>query len=84
MGCAGYVEGCAGYVVRVTQAMWWVAQATWSGLRRLCGGPSQKIMPLRGSILQAGNCQILSFAEIPRRSRVWQYVPISHSGVKML
>ena len=23
---------------RVAQAMWWVAQAMWSGLRRLCGG----------------------------------------------
>ena len=23
---------------KVAQAMWWVAQAMWSGLRRLCGG----------------------------------------------
>ena len=74
VGCAGYVVGCAGYVVRVAQAMWWVAQAMWSGLRRLCGGPSQKIMPLRGSILQVGTCQILSLAENPRWSRVWQQV----------
>ena len=32
----------------------------------------QEIMPLRGSILQAGTCQILSLAENPRWSRVWQ------------
>ena len=30
------------------------------------------IMPLRGSILQVGTCQILSLAENPRWSRVWQ------------
>ena len=30
------------------------------------GGPSQRIMPLCGSILQAGTCQILSLAEYPR------------------
>ena len=29
-------------------------------------------MPLRGSVLQAGTCQILSLAENPRWSRVWQ------------
>ena len=32
------------------------------------GGPSQEIIPLRGSILQAETCQILSFAENPRWS----------------
>ena len=32
----------------------------------------QEILPLRGSILQAGTCQILSLAENPRWSRVWQ------------
>ena len=32
----------------------------------------QEILPLRGSILQAGTCQILSLAEYPRWSRVWQ------------
>ena len=32
----------------------------------------QIIMPLRGSILQVGTCQILSLAENPRWSRVWQ------------
>ena len=37
------------------------------------GGPSQRITPLCGSILQAGTCQILSFDENPRWSRVWQY-----------
>ena len=31
-----------------------------------------KIMPLRGSIWQAGTCQILSLVENPRWSRVWQ------------
>ena len=36
-------------------------------------GPSQRIMLLCGSILQAGTCQILSLAENPRWSRVWQY-----------
>ena len=30
------------------------------------GGPSQEIIPLRGSILQAETCQILSLAENPR------------------
>ena len=39
------------------------------------GGPLlQEIMPLRGSILQVGTCQILSLAENPRWSRVWQYL----------
>ena len=37
------------------------------------GGFFQEIFPLRGSILQAGTCQILRLAETPRRSRVWQY-----------
>ena len=32
------------------------------------GGPSQEIIPLRGSILQAETCQILSLAENPRWS----------------
>ena len=32
------------------------------------GGPSQEIIPLRGSILQADTCQILSLAENPRWS----------------
>ena len=32
------------------------------------GGPNQEIIPLRGSILQAETCQILSFAENPRWS----------------
>ena len=32
----------------------------------------QEVIPLRGSILQAGTCQILSLAENPRWSRVWQ------------
>ena len=33
----------------------------------------QDIIPLRGSILQAGTCKILILAENPRWSRVWQY-----------
>ena len=32
------------------------------------GGPSQEIIPLHGSILQAETCQILSLAENPRWS----------------
>ena len=37
------------------------------------GGPLlQEIIPLRGSILQVGTCQIFSLAENPRWSRVWQ------------
>ena len=39
----------------------------WSG-----GWFFRKIMPLRGSILQVGTCQILSLAENPRWSRVCQ------------
>ena len=33
----------------------------------------RRIMPLCGSILQVGTCQIFSLAENPRLSRVWQY-----------
>ena len=33
----------------------------------------QKIIPLHGSILQAGTCQTPSLEENPRWSRVWQY-----------
>jgi len=64
VGCGGYVVGgrlrrlCGGG--SVAEALWWV------------GGPSQRIMPLCGSILQAGTCQILTLAENPRWSRVWQ------------
>ena len=36
------------------------------------GGLLKKIMPRCGSILQTGTCQILSIAENPRWSRVWQ------------
>ena len=36
----------------------------------------QRIMPLCGSILQVGTCQILSLAENPRWSRVWQNLSI--------
>ena len=32
------------------------------------GGPSQEIIPLRGSIFKAETCQILSLAENPRSS----------------
>ena len=41
------------------------------------GGPSQRITPLCGSILQAGTCQILSLAENPRWSRVWQITQVT-------
>ena len=36
-------------------------------------GLLQEIVSLRGSILQAGTCQIFCLAEDPRWSRVWQY-----------
>ena len=36
----------------------------------------QEILPLHGSILQAGTYQIFSFAENPRWSQVWQYFDI--------
>ena len=42
---------------------------------RVGGRFFQDILPLRGSILQAGTCQILSLAENPRWSRVWQQEP---------
>ena len=60
----------------VAEAMWWGVgcggYVVGGWLRRLCGGSLQIIMPLCGSILQAGTCQILSLAENPRWSRVWQ------------
>ena len=34
----------------------------------VAGGPNQEIIPLRGSILQAETCQILSLADNPRWS----------------
>ena len=37
-------------------------------------GSGSRIMPRCGSILQAETCQILSSAENPRWSRVWQFV----------
>ena len=42
------------------------------------GGPSQEIIPLRGSILQAVTCQILSLAENPR----WSPSVAIFSGMK--
>ena len=47
-----------------TNAMGWVVGGWVVTIRR--------IMPLRGSILQAGTCQILSLAESSKCSRVWQ------------
>ena len=38
----------------------------------------QEKLPLRGSILQVGTGQILSLAENPRWSRVWQYPLYGH------
>ena len=43
----------------------WAAGGGWVG-------GFMTIMPRCGSILQAGTCQILSLAENPRWSRVWQ------------
>ena len=39
------------------------------------------ILPLRGSILQAGTCQILSLAENPRWSRVWKNAKLTHKDM---
>ena len=45
----------------------------------------QEIIPLRGSILQAGTCQIFSLAEDPRWSRVWQYTcPLPQTKTKTI
>ena len=41
----------------VAEAMWW---GVGCGGYVVGGGPSQRIMPLCGSILEAGTCQILS------------------------
>ena len=40
----------------------------------------QEILPLRGSILQVGTCQIFSLAENPRWSRVWKYINVGVQG----
>ena len=50
---------------------------------RVGGWFFQEIIPLCGSILQAGTCQILSLAENLRGSRVWQYQNIDFSGQKV-
>ena len=47
--------------IQQEKSIWWVG-----------GTFFQKIIPLCGFILQVGTCQILSLAEIPRWSRVWQ------------
>ena len=39
-------------------------------------------MPRCGSILQAGTCQILSLAENPRWSRVWQFCPPTYTFLR--
>ena len=61
----------SGWVGRL-RSLWVVGCAAYElggwGVR----GPSQRIMPLCGSILQVGTCQILSLAQNPRWSRVWQ------------
>ena len=42
----------------------------------------QEILPLRGSILQAGTCQIFSLEE-SKWSRVWQYTcPLPQTKTK--
>ena len=48
-------------------------------------GVLQKIIPLCGSILQAGTCQILSLAEKPRWSRatLWQWLTSTLPLVQM-
>ena len=52
--------------IQQEKSIWWVAGG-WLG-----GWFFQEILPLRGSILQAGTCKILSFAENPRWSQVGQ------------
>ena len=45
----------------------------------------QETIPLRGSILQAGTCQISSLAEGPRWSQVWQYTcPLPQTKTKTI
>ena len=41
----------------------------------------QEILPLRGSIWQAGTCKILSLAKNPRWNRVWQKDSESYRGL---
>ena len=60
---ASYIGAAATYIG--TAATYIGAAATYMFL--------QKILPLRGSILQVETCQIFSLAENPRWSRVWQY-----------
>ena len=50
----------------VAEPMWWVGCGAYVVANTFI------IMPLRGSILQVETCQILSLAENPRWSRVWQ------------
>ena len=54
------------YFIQQEKSIWWVG-----------GWFFQEILPLRGSILQTGACKILSLAENPRWSRVWQIKKIS-------
>ena len=48
----------------------------WSG-----GWFLQEIIPLRGSILQVGTCQIFSWAENQRWRWVWQFIGLKKSTV---
>ena len=54
------------------------------GLRVAGGrvGGFMTIMPHCGSILQAGTCQILSLADNPRWSRVWQLMKTTKPNTK--
>ena len=45
----------------------------------------QEVIPLCGSILQAGTCQIFSLAEDPRWKQVWQYTcPLPQTKTKTI
>ena len=48
----------------------------WTASGWVCG--FIKIIPLCGSILQAGTCHIFCFSENPRLSRVWRYPPVTY------
>ena len=73
---------CGNIRGRDTEQIYWgggdtaqIPKKNTNAIGRVVGGGRltiRRIMPLRDSILQAGTCQILSLAENPRWSRVWQ------------
>ena len=55
----------------------WPSQ-NWLPNLTLAGNQDTRIQYFFYPCLQAATCQILSFAENPRWSRVWQYVKVRH------